>query len=121
MTCSCMDDHSGRLIHYGQVFVFVDNVEWDVFGSCLQWRTLSFTDDFDQLTAAKFERRTCAGSVDEDLFLFDQFLHASTANALKVGGEVLVQTPAGVFRGCAKAAEISCRAAIGLHHAEVAS
>ena len=89
MACSRMDDHSGRLIHYGQVFVFIDNVEWDVFGSCLQRRTLSFADDLDQLTAAKFERCTCAGSVDEDLFLFDQFLHTFGPDRVHQGGRQL--------------------------------
>ena len=75
-----MNHHAGRLVDDGEVVVFVDDVEWNLFGDGAQRSTLGRTQDGNAFVAPKLERRFGGSTVQENLFIADQFLHAGSAD-----------------------------------------
>jgi hypothetical protein len=94
-----VDHHSRRLVDYGEIVIFVADVEWDIFGYRAQRRTLSATEHADALTSAQFERSLGGRLIDQHFFSGDQFLHSRATYAFQPRDHELVKAFAGVVSG----------------------
>ena len=56
--------HTGGLVDDGEVFVFVNNIEWNFFGDGAQGRAFYVAEDFDFFAAAQVEGGLGAFSID---------------------------------------------------------
>jgi len=84
--------HSGRLVDYRQVVVFVNNVKRNFFSKGAKRRSLHFANDFNLFTAAQVKRRLCDFSVDQHFSLRDELLHSRSAGVRKMRNHELIET-----------------------------
>jgi hypothetical protein len=92
---SCVDHHAGGFVDDGEVFVFVKDVERDVFGDGVKGCGLRGAFDFDGLAAAEFLFGLGRVAVDADLTGFDEELDAGSADVGEGVGEILVEAEVG--------------------------
>ena len=93
-----MDHHAGGLVDDGEVRVFVEDIEGDVFGGGVQGRGLWGAFDLDGFAAAEFLLGFGRVAVDSDLPGFDEELDAATRDVGKGLGEIPVETEIGSGR-----------------------
>ena len=93
-----VDHHSRGLVDHGEIVVFIDNVEGNVFGDGLQRRALGLAKDGDRFVAMELEGGLGWCIVHQDFAFGDHFLHASAADGFKPHGHELIQALAGIFR-----------------------
>ena len=93
--CSGVDHHAGGFVDDGEVFVFVEDFEGDVFGDGVERRGLGGAFDFDGLAAVEFLLRLRGCPVDADLAGFDKELDAGSGDVRESLGQVLVETEIG--------------------------
>ena len=86
-----MDHHAGGLVDYGQIRVFIDDVERNVLRRGLERRGMRLAGDDDLFAAAQLERGFGLRAIDEHVALIDQQLHARAADAFKLRGEEVVE------------------------------
>ncbi len=91
--------HAGRLVHHGQVGVFVDHVKWNGFRNGFQRRRMRLAGDQDAFATAQFERRLLSLALDQHIALRDEQLHTRAAHAFKLRDEELVETLRSCFSG----------------------
>ena len=85
-----MDDHAGGLVDDDNLFVFVDDVERDVFGREVERRgRCEFY--LDAVARADFVRWLGGAAVDERVAVFDEPLDGRAARALDARGEHRVE------------------------------
>src|SRR5450432_2996409 len=94
-----VDHHAGGFVDYGDVVVFIDNVEWNVFGYGAEGRAFNGAEDFNLFSSAEVERRLGRFSIHQDFFLRDKLLDAGAAGFGEVRDQELVETLAGVLGG----------------------
>ena len=92
---SRMHHHPRRLVHYCQIIIFKNNVEWNFFRHGTQRRTRGRRLDLDAFAATQAQGRLHRLLVHEDFFLRDHFLHARAADVGKLGDEEPVEARAG--------------------------
>jgi hypothetical protein len=90
-----VDHHAGGFVDDGEVFVFVKDVERDVFGDGVKGCGLRGAFDFDGLAAAEFLFGLGRVAVDADLTGFDEELDAGSADVGEGVGEILVEAEVG--------------------------
>jgi hypothetical protein len=92
---SGVDHHAGGLVDDGEVFVFVEDFEWDVLGDGVERGGLRCAFDLDGFAAVEFLLRLGGVAVDSDLAGFDEELDAGSADVREGLGEVLVEAEIG--------------------------
>jgi hypothetical protein len=92
-----VDHHAGRLIDDGEVLVFVEDVEGNVSGNCVEGRGLRGAFYLDGFPAMELLFGLGGVAVDPDLAGFDKELDAGAAYVGESLGEVLVEAEIG---GC---------------------
>src|SRR5690348_16094413 len=90
-----MNAHSRWLVDYSDTFVFMNHVERNVFSKSLEQRQLNRTRNDDLFSSAQLHGRLGDFSIDQDLFLLDELLHAHAADLGQLGDEPLIQARAG--------------------------
>ena len=90
-----VDHHAGGLVDDGEVLVFVEDVEGDVFGDGVERRGLRGAFDLDGFAAVEFLLGLGGMAVDADLAGFDEELDAGAADVGEGLGEVLVEAEVG--------------------------
>ena len=83
-----MHHHASGLVDDGEVVVFVDDVEREVFGFGAKSGGLGIAFDLDLFTAAELVACLGDGAVDGDLAVFDEQLHTAAADVREGLGEV---------------------------------
>ncbi len=94
-----MDHHACGLVYNGEVLIFEDNIERDIFGRGFQRRGMRLARDDDLFAAAEFERCLDLASVHEHVTLIEKELHARTAHAFKLRGDEVIEALACGFSG----------------------
>src|SRR5581483_2344831 len=94
-----VDHHAGGFVDDGQIIVFVDDIERDVFSDRAQGNDFGCVEDGDVLVAAEAQGGLGGGVVYQDFFFGDELLYARATEVGEVGDEKLVETLAGVFGG----------------------
>ena len=87
-----MHHHAGGLVDDGEVLVFEDDVERNVLRSGFERRGMRFAGDENLFATAQFERGFRLRTVDGDIALIEQQLHARSADALKLRGDEVIET-----------------------------
>jgi hypothetical protein len=90
-TGSCVDHHTGGFVDDGEVFIFVEDVEGNVFGSGVKGRGLGRAFYLDGFSAVEFLLGLCQIAVDADLASLDEELDAGSGDVGEGLGEVLVE------------------------------
>jgi hypothetical protein len=90
-TGSCVDHHTGGLIYDGDVFVFVEDVEGNVFGGGMEGSGSGRAFNLNGFAAVEFLLGLCQIAVDADLTGFDEELDAGSGDVGEGLGEVLVE------------------------------
>jgi hypothetical protein len=93
-----VDHHAGGLVDDSEVGVFVEDVEWDIFGDGSQWRARCRRHDGDAFATAKFQGCSSRFVVNKYLLLGDELLDARAAY-IQTEHQELIEALAGVF-GC---------------------
>jgi hypothetical protein len=93
-----VDHHAGGLVDDSEVGVFVEDVEWDIFGDGSQWRARCRRHDGDAFATAKFQGGPGRFIVHEHFLLGDELLDARAAY-IQTECQELIEALAGVF-GC---------------------
>jgi hypothetical protein len=86
-----MDHHAGGFIDDGEVLVFVEDFERDVFGDGVERGGLRSAFDLDGFAAVEFLFGLGGVAVDADLTGFDEELDTGAADVGEGLGEVLVE------------------------------
>jgi len=89
-----VDHHSGGLVDDGQIVVFKDDIERDIFGDGAERRALGHAEYGDTLAAAELQRGFGGNVVHENFLLGDERLDAGAAD-VETGGQELVEALAG--------------------------
>jgi hypothetical protein len=92
---SGVDHHAGGLVDDGEVLVFVEDFEGDVFGGGVERSGLRGAFDLDGFAAVEFLFGLGGMAVDADLAGFDEELDASAGDVGEGLGEVLVEAEVG--------------------------
>jgi hypothetical protein len=93
-----MDDHRRRLVDYGEVGVFVKNLERDRLGlDAAGWRGRKA--DGDRFAERDAVRRLFRGAVDENVAIFHERLNAIAAEFGQLRGKETIEALASVFSG----------------------
>ena len=92
---SGVDHHAGGLVDDGEVLVFVEDLEGDVFGDGVEGCGLRGAFDLDGLAAVEFLFGLGGVAVDADLAGFDEELDAGAGDVGEGLGEVLVEAEIG--------------------------
>jgi hypothetical protein len=92
---SGVDHHAGGFVDDGEVLVFVEDFEGDVFGDGVEWGGLRGAFDLDGFAAVEFVFGLGGVAVDADLAGFDEELDTSSGDVGESMGEVLVETEVG--------------------------
>src|SRR5271157_1486216 len=93
-----MHHHSGGLVDDGQIVVFVEDIEGNLFGDGAQGRPRGRTEYGDALSTTKFQGCLGRHAVQQNFFCTDELLHPRPAHILKLRREELVQALARIFR-----------------------
>jgi len=101
---SGVNDHARGLIHDGDIFVLVKNVEGDLFRSGAQGRA---REDFyvDHISGHYALCRPHEAAAEANAAFVDQLLNASAAEVGQTRGEIEVEAAAGIFRRSDKVAQ----------------
>src|SRR5579862_4929850 len=91
-----MYHHPRRLVDDGQVVIFVEDIERNLFGNGTQRGAIGGTVNRDALAPTEFQGRLCGCVIDDDLFFRDKLLDPRPAY-IEVQGEELVEALAGIF------------------------
>src|SRR5579862_4313007 len=83
--------HACWLVDAGEVGVFIDDVERDVFRLSLERRGVRFTGDDHVFAAAELERGLGVSAVDKDVALIEEELNARAAYAGELRGEEVIE------------------------------
>src|SRR5215471_5848221 len=86
-----MDDHARRLIQDDNAFVFVHDIQRNIFRKSLERRQSHWSGDSDLFSAAQPQRRFGQIAIDQNLLLFDQLPNANAANFRKLRGKPMVE------------------------------
>src|SRR3984957_10003125 len=89
--------HAGGLVDDGEVVVFINDVERNVFGDGAEGRALGLAENRDALTAAEFHGRFRGRVVYQNVLVSDDLLDAGTAD-VEAGGEELIEALSGGVR-----------------------
>ena len=92
-----MHHHSGSLVDDGQIVVFVDDVERNLFGHGAQRRTLGRAEHGDALAAPQLQRSLRRCIIHQNFLFGDQLLHPRAAY-VEMRRQELIETLAGVVR-----------------------
>ena len=95
---SGMDHHASGLVDDGQVVVFIDDLQRNVFGHGPQRRPRRRTGYRDLLAATKLQRRPRRSPIHQNLLLGNELLHTGAAH-LQLSRQKLIQAFASVFPG----------------------
>ena len=95
VACSGVDHHACGLVDDGEVLVFVEDVEGDVFRGGVEGRGLGSAFDLDGFAAVEFLLRLGGVAVDADLTGFDEELDAGAGDVGQGLGEILVEAQIG--------------------------
>ena len=95
---ACMHHHPGGLIDNGEIVVFVDDVERDLFGDGAQRRTLSLAEYANVLAAAQLQRSLRGSIIHQHLLLGDELLHPRPAHMVEPSDQELVEALTGIIR-----------------------
>jgi hypothetical protein len=79
-----MDHHSGRLVHDGQIIVFIHDLKRNRFRNGAQRRPLNLSDDSDFLAAPQAKGCFLELAVHENFVLRNQFLDTRAAGFLEL-------------------------------------
>jgi hypothetical protein len=90
-----VDHHAGGFVDDGEVLIFVEDVERDVFRDGVERRRLRSAFDLDGFAAVKLLLWLGRVAVEADLTGFDEELNAGSADIGKGLGEVLVEAEIG--------------------------
>jgi hypothetical protein len=90
-----VDHHACRLVDDGEVFVFVEDVERDVFGGGVERWGLGGAFDLDGFAAVELLLGLGGMAVDADLLVFDEKLDAGSGDVGEGLGQVLVEAEIG--------------------------
>jgi hypothetical protein len=90
-----VDHHAGGFVDDGEVLVFVEDFEGDVFGDGVEGGGLRGAFDFDGFAAVEFVFGLGGVAVYADLAGFDEKLDAGSGDVGEGVGEVLVETEVG--------------------------
>lgn len=104
-----VDHHSGWLIHYRKIGIFVNNVEKDIFRNRPQRRLLHSTENCNPLATVKPQRRLGHSVIHEYFFISNELLHARSAGFRNLIREKLVQAFARVIVGNGEKNGIACQ------------
>src|SRR6266550_3600670 len=88
---SGVDHHAGGFVDDGQVLVFVEDFQGDVFGDGVEGSGLRCAFEFDGFATVEFLFWLGGMAVDADLAGFDEKLDAGAADVGEGLGEVLVE------------------------------
>ncbi len=97
-TCASVNHHSRRLVDYGQIVIFINDVERNLLGNSLERRALRLAQHADPLPAAQLQRGFCWRIVYQYLPFGNHFLNAGAADGIEARGEELIETLACAFR-----------------------
>jgi hypothetical protein len=90
-----VDHHAGRFIYDGEVLVFVEDVQRDVFGCGVERRGVRAAFDLDRFAAMKLLFGLGGVAVDANLIGLDKELNADARDVWKGLSEVLVEAEIG--------------------------
>jgi hypothetical protein len=90
-----VDHHAGGFVDDREVLVFVEDVEWDVFGDGVEGRGLGGAFDLDGFAAVEFLLGLGGVAVDADLAGFDEELNAGATDVRQGLGEVEIEPKVG--------------------------
>jgi hypothetical protein len=93
--CSGVNHHAGRFVDDGEMLVFVEDFEGDVFGGGVEGRGLGGAFDLDGFAAVEFLFWFGGVTVDADLAGFDEELDAGSGDVGESLGEVLIEATIG--------------------------
>ncbi len=79
-----MHHHAGRLVDHGEVRIFEDHAQRNVFSHGLERRRMRLAGNGDGFAAAQFVRSLGARAVHEHIALLQQKLHARPADAIEL-------------------------------------
>jgi hypothetical protein len=92
---SGVDHHAGRLVDDGEVLVFVEDFERDIFGDGVEGGGLRSAFDLDGFSAVEFLFGLGEVAVDANLASLDEELDAGSGDVGESVGEVLVEAEVG--------------------------
>src|SRR5258708_206688 len=88
---SGMHHHSSGLVDDGEVAVFIENIERNIFGYAANGRSLNILRDVEALPAAQLERNLRRSVVELNFIFANELLHSCPAN-VELRGEKAVET-----------------------------
>jgi hypothetical protein len=94
-TGSGVDHHAGWLVDDGEIFVFVEDVERDVFGCGMERRRLRRAFDLNGLAAVELLFGLGGVTINADLASFDQELDSGSGDIREGLGQVLIEAKIG--------------------------
>jgi hypothetical protein len=90
--CASVDHHSGWLIDDGEIVVFINDVERNVFGRRFYWRPLGRADDLDYVSRPHLPGCPFRAAIDKNFLFFDQLLDPGATDIRDLRNDELVQS-----------------------------